>query len=298
MTEASHPFRAGQFSPLRYPGGKGKIADFVRAVIRQSGMSDGTYVEPYAGGASVAIEMLLTGEVSKIAINDVSVDIYSFWKSVIDHTDELCDKVLNTPLTVDEWDRQKAILKAASDHDMLSVGFAAFYLNRTNRSGILNAGIIGGRAQTGRWLIDARYNAKALASKIQHIGRHRRSISVTNSDAIVFLEEGAKTWPKKTLIYLDPPYFAKGKHLYLHHYGPLDHKDVCEAVLKISKQSWMVSYDDTPEIEELYRGHPTLRYTIGYSARNYAQGREVMFFGPGVAMPNSSGSMNEIERIV
>jgi len=296
MTEPSHRSHSGRFSPLRYPGGKGKIVEFVRQVIRQSGLSDGLYVEPYAGGASVAVELLLTEDVSRIAINDLSPHIYSFWYAALQHTEAFCQKIVETPLTVEEWDRQKSILKAGKTHDRLKLGFATFYLNRTNRSGILNAGIIGGRAQKGRWLIDARYNASALVARIEAIANLRDRISLSNEDAVTFIRNGSKSWGSKTLVYLDPPYYVKGKHLYHHFYTHDDHEEVRRAVAELKTQKWMVSYDDTPEIAEIYKGEDWLRYTIGYSARNHGAGNEIMFFGPRVTAPKVCGSMVEVER--
>ena len=244
----------------------------------------------------MAIELLLTEEVSRIAINDLSPPIYSFWHSVLHQTEDLCRLVRDTPLTVEEWDRQKAVMKTGETHDRLKLGFAAFYLNRTNRSGILNAGIIGGRAQTGKWLIDARFNRDALVAKIEAIANLRTRISVSNEDAVTFISEGRETWGKRTLIYLDPPYYVKGKHLYHHYYCHADHEEVRQAVDQISGQKWIVSYDDTPEIAKIYEGERWLRYTIGYSARDHGAGREIMFFGSGVEIPPCSRSMVEIER--
>ena len=150
--------RLVHFSPLRYPGGKAKLASFVKSIVVTNGLSDGEYVEPFAGGAAVAMELLLQEYVAKIHINDISRPVYTFWKSVLSNTDELCKRIRNTRLTVAAWDKQKAVLSNPDDHDDLQLGFATFYLNRTNRSGILNGGIIGGREQTGAWKIDARYN--------------------------------------------------------------------------------------------------------------------------------------------
>lgn len=132
------------FTPLRYPGGKGKLAGYVKRLMKANHLLDGEYVEPYAGGAGIALELLLHEYVSRIHINDISRPLYAFWKSVLDRTDEFCDLVSNTPISVKVWDKQKRILANAADHDDLALGFATFFLNRTNRSGILNGGIISG----------------------------------------------------------------------------------------------------------------------------------------------------------
>jgi DNA adenine methylase len=263
--------------------------------VQQSRLSDGLYVEPYAGGAAVALELLLQEKVSRICLNDISADIYAFWRSVLYHTVDLCSLITETPLTVQSWDVQKRIHRSGTD-DQLALGFATFFLNRTNRSGILNAGIIGGRAQAGEWRIDARYNATELVRRIKAIARKSVRISVTNLDAIDFLRQGAAIWPEQTLIYLDPPYYVKGRDLYHHHYRHEDHVAVRDAVLGISDQRWIVSYDDTPEIRSLYAAERRLQYRLGYSARDASSGAEVMFFGPNVAMPNCCSAMTEVAR--
>jgi len=278
--------RLVHFSPLRYPGGKAKLAPFVKAIILANGLSDGEYVEPFAGGAAVAMELLLQEYVLRVHINDISRPVHAFWKSLLTQTDELCGKVRNTPLTVAAWDKQKAILLRPDDHDDLTLGFATFYLNRTNRSGILNGGIIGGRAQTGAWKIDARYNAEELIGRIQSIAKMRSRISLTKQDALKFLTTGVKRWRKDTLIYLDPPYYEKGRDLYYDFYNHEDHAKVAAFVkASISKQSWIVSYDNAAPIKSLYRGCEHITYTVGYSARNRTEGTEVMFFDDALTVP-------------
>jgi DNA adenine methylase len=284
--------RLGHFTPLRYPGGKGKLAPFVKQLIESNGLSDGEYAEPYAGGAAIALELLFHEYVSRIHINDISRPVYAFWRSVLDDADALAALVVDTPLTVDEWDSQKQVYANHAEHDNLKLGFATFYLNRTNRSGILNGGIIGGRDQTGPWKIDARYNARDLAARILAIGRQSQRIAVTNLDACEFIRRGARTWPERTLVYLDTPYFAKGRHLYHDFYRLKDHTAVAAAVLtEIKSQAWIVSYDDVPEIRSLYSDTRHNAYALGYSARTARAGAEVMFFKDGLTIPPLMGPM-------
>ncbi len=261
-------------------------------------LMDGEYVEPYAGGAGIALELLFHEYVTHIHINDLSRPVYAFWRSVLFHTDELCKLIRDTPRSVESWDAQKNILANEKDNDDLAVGFATFFLNRTNRSGILNAGIIGGRDQTGRWKIDARYNAPELEARVQAIGRMKKRITLTRLDALTFLERGVKRWPKKTLIYLDPPYYMKGQDLYLDYYKPEDHDQVAHFVqTKITEQSWIVSYDNVPEIRSLYEKCASITYNIGYSARSARQGTEVMFFCDGMEIPPLSGAVSSVEPV-
>ncbi len=299
MSEPSQPPQRGHlihFTPLRYPGGKAKLAPYVKSLMKENRLLDGEYVEPYAGGAAIALELLFHEYVSRIHINDVSKPVHAFWKSVLSHTEELCRLVAKTPLTVVHWDKQKQILENPKGHSDVELGFATFFLNRTNRSGILNGGIIGGRDQTGPWKIDARFNAKELVHRIESIARMSDRIRLTRQDALKFLTAGVAKWPEETLIYLDPPYFAKGRDLYYDFYEQKDHESVARFVMgDISRQRWIVSYDNVQPIRDLYEGARHVVYDIGYSARKASQGSEVMFFCPGMKVPPLIGPVKITE---
>lgn len=284
------------FTPLRYPGGKAKLAPYVKKILKSNDLLDGEYVEPFAGGAAIALELLFHEYVTRVHINDLSQSVYAFWSSVLGQTEELCRLVRDTPRTVEEWGKQKAIFKAGLTEDTLSLGFAFFFLNRTNRSGILNGGIIGGKAQTGQWKIDARYNAEELIKRIQAVARLKERISLTNMDAVEFLSKGQKTWPEKTLIYCDPPYYVKGRELYFHFYEKEDHEQIADIMGTVVKQKWIVSYDNVGPINELYGSQSKIIYDIGYSARSARQGSEVMFFSDQLIMPDTVGAIAETER--
>jgi len=291
------PRRLNHFTPLRYPGGKGKLAAFVKELMKSNGLLDGEYAEPYAGGAAIALELLLQEYVSRIHINDISRPVHAFWKSVLDETDKLVQLVRDTPLTVRAWDKQKLVIANSSDHDDLTLGFATFFLNRTNRSGILNAGIIGGRDQTGPWKIDARYNAPELAHRIEAIANLKSRISLSREDAKKFLLKRLDRWPGKTLIYLDPPYYIKGKELYFDFYTHKDHEQVAKLVMqKIRCQKWIVSYDNVESIKDMYKGSRSISYRIGYSAREAREGAEVMFFCDDLIIPQLAGAMLPLRK--
>lgn len=284
--------RLKHYTPLRYPGGKAKLAAFVKEIIEQNGLVDGHYAEPYAGGAAIALELLFHEYVSHVYINDVSRPIYAFWSSVLNHTDRLVRLIRDTPLTVAAWDKQKRILAHFEDYDDLKLGFATFYLNRTNRSGILNGGIIGGRDQSGPWKIDARYNAKELTFRIESIAKLQSRISLSCEDAVQFIRTHIKTLPLNTLIYLDPPYYVKGKDLYLNYYTPDDHKIIARLVIeRIKRQKWIVSYDNIEAIRLLYNGYQRIEYGLSYSARDARSGSEVMFFCNKLSVPAPIGAM-------
>lgn len=299
MTKAApEPRRLVHFTPLRYPGGKGKLAAYVKEIIRGNKLFDGEYVEPYAGGAAIGLELLFQEYVANIHINDLSQPVYSFWKSVLHDTDELCRLVKNTRLTVAAWDRQKRIFANPCDHSCVELGFATFFLNRTNRSGILNGGVIGGRDQMGPWKIDARYNVDELVFRIESIAKMGRRIRLTQKDALALLRDGLPRWPKKTLIYLDPPYFQQGRELYYDYYKPADHAELASFIIaEMAARSWIVSYDNVSSIRGLYAGFRSIIYNVGYSARTVRQGREVMFFAPELTIPGLVGPIQQVGRL-
>ena len=276
----------GRYSPLRYPGGKGKLAKFMAAVVRANGLSDGRYIEPYAGGAGIAWQLLITGVVRRVVVNDISPHVCAFWTCVLGQTEELCRRIREAPLTVEEWDRQKAVFVRPQDSSTLDLGFSCFYLNRTNRSGILNGGLIGGRAQDARWCMDARFNREDLIQRITKIADCGARIEVSCQDAVEFLRERWECLGTKDLIYVDPPYFKKGRMLYYDAYRPDDHAAVAELLAKFRGPRWVVSYDDVQEIRSLYEPAARLEYSIGYSARRRSRGREIMFFSKGMMIPD------------
>jgi DNA adenine methylase len=284
--------RLVHFSPLRYPGGKGRLAPFIKSLIQLNKLSDGVYIEPYAGGAGIAVELLLQEYVSAIYINDVSRPVWALWKSVLENTDLLVRLIRKTKVSVAEWDRQKKIFSNPLDVDDLQLGFAAFYLNRTNRSGIFNGGIIGGRDQSGAWKINARYNVEELIYRIESIASMRSRINLSMQDAKVFLSRGIRTWPTNALIYLDPPYYSKGKALYLDFYEHEDHQEISRLMMhRFKKQKWIVSYDNIEAVRKMYRGCRRIEYSLSYSAREARTGMEAMFFCEGLQIPDMVSPM-------
>lgn len=269
-------------SPLRYPGGKWRIATFFEHLIRLNGLNRTQYVEPYAGGASLALSLLFREQVSEIHLNDLDPSIYAFWHSVLIHNRDFIQLLDETSVTPDEWSRQKAVYARGSAAGKIALGFATFFLNRTNHSGILNGGIIGGAKQRGRWKIDARFNRLELRRRIERIGSFRDRIHLSCEDAIEFLSK--RRFKSTSLIYLDPPYYRAGRRLYLNAYKPNDHAAVSEYILGL-KSHWIVSYDDVPEIQELYKNIRSRRIHLLHTARFARYGDEVLFFSPKLRIP-------------
>lgn len=267
-------------SPLRYPGGKSAMTDFLASTISSLELHKGTYIEPYAGGAGAALALLDRGDVSRIVINDLDPAIFAVWDSIVNDTESFLKLVKETPVTLDEWDRQKSIYKRGDGAGVLALGFATFFLNRTNRSGVLNAGVIGGRAQTGIYKIDARYNKTKLMSRIQEIGEQSEKIQVTNSDGLATIE--AHIGNPNSFIYADPPYFEKGSFLYLNAFADKDHEALAKLLNANPSGNWLLSYDNAPEIVTLYPKRFQGTFSLNYSAHRNGKARELLILSDAV----------------
>jgi len=279
-------------TPLRYPGGKGKLTDFIKLVFEHNDLLDGHYVEPYAGGAGIAMSLLLHSYAKCIHLNDLNPAVYAFWHSVINTPEQLCKAIRNAKLTIKEWHKQKAIQNDHKNHSTLEIGFSTFFLNRTNRSGIILGGVIGGKNQDGPWKLDARFNKKELCQRIESIALYRSRIRLYNHDAAYMITKILPKLPQKTLVYLDPPYYVKGQGLYENHYIHDDHVTIAKLVKKEISLPWIVSYDHVPEIADMYKGYPTISYGINYSVQNRYKGAEIMFFSKDLIIPNVKNPAN------
>lgn len=277
-------------SPLRYPGGKQILGRIVAHLIHMNGAAGGTYIEPYAGGAGVALVLLYGEHVDRVVINDADPCIFAFWNAVLNDTERFVRLLHTRPATVEEWSRQRHIYQHPAKYSMLSVGFATFYLNRCNRSGIIaTGGPIGGLDQTGRWKIDARLNRKELERRVRKIAEYRERITIANEDAIDLLKKRVvKMAPReKPFVYLDPPYYGKGKDLYLSYYEHKDHERLARFMAKQKHFPWIMSYDGVRPIVRLYEGFRQVRFSLGYSARERRVGSEVMILRDDMAFPKA-----------
>ena len=267
-------------SPLRYPGGKAKIADFIKQVVKDNDLLDGVYVEPYAGGAAVALSLLMDEYVSRIIINDKDRSIYAFWHSVLYDTDHLCQLIEETPVNMDTWRIQRELQSPENKEtvNLLMLGFSTFFMNRTNRSGIIKAGVIGGFNQTGNYKIDARYRKEELIARIRRIASYADRIELHHEDAVDLVNHIAQTEPENTILYLDPPYYQKGRGLYMNYYDDADHERIRDAITHVDSLRWIVSYDNSAFIKSLYQSFRSQEFYLNYSANNNGKGTEVIFF--------------------
>jgi len=252
-------------------------------------ITGGHYLEPYAGGAGVALDLLLHGHASHIHINDADPAIYAFWVSVTQHSGALLDLLESTPITIEEWFKWRSILREECQAGLVEKGFATLFMNRTNRSGILNAGAIGGKNQDGNYKLDARFKKDVVAARISKIAKRENNISVYCEDSLSLLNRCSEFLPKKSLIYLDPPYYVKGKGLYRNYYEHEDHAAIARAIQKKKfKWPWLVSYDNAEEICAMYQLSRSLSYGLNYTAQRRYVGNEVMFFSQNLIVPDEN----------
>jgi DNA adenine methylase len=276
----------------------------------RNGLEGADYAEPYAGGAGVALELLLAGTASHIHLNDSSEHVYAFWRSVIEEPEEFCRRIAAASLTVEDWKAHREVVRNPKGHDLVELGFSTFFLNRCNRSGVLGGGLIGGLAQEGRWLMDARFPRNELIQRIEGIATKADRISVTNLDAEDFMASHASaSLPEDTLIYCDPPYYERAERLYLDSYRREDHLRLSRAIQDGVSHRWLVSYDGHPDIIAMYADRRKFTYSLQYSASRSYKGREVFIFSDDLVIPETSavpsiddalpclvGSRNPVQR--
>lgn len=270
-------------TPLRYPGGKQRIWRAVAELIRCNVGGDCEYVEPFCGGAGIAIELLNRKIVHKIHINDVNPLIYNFWNCVKNSPESLCRLMRDTPITVESWDKQKQILKRKSPNE-IELAFAFLFLNRTSFSGIINGGVIGGRKQEGRYKIDARYPVARLISNIEEISENAECINVSCMDAKEFIRKRIKKI-KNAFVYCDPPYYVKGRQLYMDYYKHENHVEIAKALTKMKEVRWIVSYDNVEAIRLMYDAFKQVPFDMAYCARNHQVGSEILICSDSIELP-------------
>lgn len=267
-------------TPLRYPGGKSIMSPFFEELIELNSLKDVIYSEAYAGGAGAAINLLLNNSVKAVRINDASRGIYCFWNSLIKEGERFLEKVVNTQVTLKEWHAQRLIFKN-QESDSFELGFATFFLSRTNRSGILAAGPIGGQdektQQSAKYKIDCRFNKAELIKRLERIIANRDKIFVSNFDALDFLKQ---IRDENALVYLDPPYYSQGKALYLNYYQHEDHLVLANFLKDSADFNWVLSYDSVPEIIKLYPDFPLYEFVLNYTAQNSKKGKELLIHSP------------------
>lgn len=276
-------------SPLRYPGGKSAMAGLLAEIRKLNGLGNCSFAEPFAGGAGAALSLLYLEETNSIYINDADSAIYNFWWTLIYRPKPFIDQISTVPLSIAEWQRQRAVYRSGRSISRIRSGFSAFYLNRCNRSGIvMNGGPIGGMTQKGKWKINARFNRAGLSRRCEKVSEYRDRIHVSCEDGIRFIKRLDR---ETTFFFIDPPYFEKGQTLYLNALDDRYHATLASRLKAMSDAAWVLTYDDCPEIRKMYKGWATIRpFELRYSAAERRTGKEVLITPKWMQLPVSQGS--------
>jgi DNA adenine methylase len=286
-------------SPLRYPGGKALLSAYVSGVIEENYLSGCTFYEPYAGGASVSLDLLRLGFIDRAVLVERDPLVFAFWHSVFNETAAFCFAIEACPVTLETWhDLQQT--RAIDDprespYSLLQLGLAGLFFNRTNFSGIIGAGPIGGQTQASAYKIDCRFNKTALVRQIRAAAALAPRVSVRFGDAIAFLRKNAaKISSGFSFVYVDPPYYSQGRKLYRHHYADADHAALA-TYMKAQGYPWLVSYDDHPRIRELYANAKMQPIYLDYKVKSTRTARELVISNLVIPPPVYAGMLQPVQ---
>jgi len=276
-------------SPLRYPGGKAAMSGLLRQIRRLNGLAGSRMVEPFAGGAGASLRLLFLEETPSVAINDLDYGIHNFWWSLLNRPTGFLRLLRNRRVSMAEWRRQRTMYRKRGRLSRLERGFATFYLNRCNRSGIvMNGGPIGGVKQDGRWKLDARFNKAELQRRCEKVVEYRDRIQLTCLDGIDLIRVMDE---RNNFLFIDPPYYVKGQTLYLNALTPEYHAGLASTLRSRTDAAWVVTYDDRPEIRAMYQGWSKIRpFTLRYVAAERERGREILITPRWLQLPISQPS--------
>lgn len=278
-------------SPLRYPGGKSSMSSLLGQIRVLNSFGGRSLAEPYAGGAGASISLLFREEAEEIFINDLDASIYNFWWSLLYRQEEFAELISSTRINMPEWRRQKNIYGSPKRHSRVTRGFSAFFLNRCNRSGIIcNGGPIGGVEQKGKWKLNARFNKPDLLQRCMKIAEYNDRIHLSSLDGIEFINS---LDTENTFLFIDPPYFHKGKTLYLNQLSTEYHIQLANRLRALNNEAWVLTYDDCKEIRGFYQGWANIRrFTLRYSASERRAGREILITPKSMCLPKSQASLS------
>ncbi len=272
-------------SPLRYPGGKACLYGLATDFLALNELNQRNYVEPYSGGCGLALSLLYSGHVTQVHLNDLDRAVWAFWKAALDHSDELVNLIETAEISLAAWERQRAIQFRKAEAEVVELGFSTFFLNRTNRSGIIHSGgIIGGKAQAGNWKMDCRFNRADLSARVRRVAKYKNRISIYNEDAEVFMDRIGNSIPQTAVMYIDPPYYEKGSQLYKNSYRKHDHERIADRISKLPNP-WLMTYDNVPEISNLYAEYDSVELDIGYSVQTKRRGSEILIASKQLKLP-------------
>ena len=262
------------YTPLRYPGGKSALADFVWHTMELSGCTEIPYCEPFAGGAGVAMNLLLQGKVKSVILNDLDTGIYSIWYAIFNDTKWFIEAINNTEITLAVREQQKKVYNELKNFDAYShdLAFATFFLNRVNYSGILTGGPIGGKEQKGKYKLDCRFNKQSLIDKIKEIAKYRDNVQLFHMDAVELLKNQSNIF-----VFADPPYWQAGDMLYE---ASVEHSKLAKVLCESKDIHWIATYDNNINVANVYEeyGAHSKLFELQYSASRKRKELECMFY--------------------
>lgn len=286
------------YSPLRYPGGKTQLSRFIMQLLELNNLDDIVYVEPFAGGFGAGLELLFKDKVKSVIINDYDIAIYSIWHAILNDTERFIDDINNIEITIQEWEIQKDTYNKLLEEKIYSydLAFATYFLNRTNRSGIITGGPIGGKTQNGNYKLDCRFNKRDLIRKIVRISDYKDKIQLYNMEANDFIDKIIlRHNPNEMFTFFDPPYYEQGKNLYTNFFKHEDHLNLQGKINNLTEYYWILTYDNKEEILSIYEDYSKYLYSINYSASNVRKAKEILI--PSIKVKLDSLDSINIETI-
>ena len=281
------------YTPLRYPGGKSALADFVWHTMELSGCTEIPYCEPFAGGAGVAMSLLLRGKVKSVILNDLDTGIYSIWYAIFNDTEWFIEAISNADVTLVVREQQKKVYNELKDSYGYSrdLAFATFFLNRVNYSGILTGGPIGGKEQKGKYKLDCRFNKESLIDKIKEIAKYRDNVQLFHMDAIELLKNQSNIF-----VFADPPYWQAGDMLYE---ASVEHSKLAKVLCESKDIHWIATYDNNINVANVYEeyGAHSKLFELQYSASRKRKELECMFYKNVVIESFGKIKLRETEHI-
>jgi DNA adenine methylase len=264
-------------SPLRYPGSKVGLVDYVSTLLNENLLTGCHFYECYAGGASLGLALLGRGVISKLTLIEKDPLLSAFWEAAVFDSDRLCERIRDLKVTIATWKSFTKYRRATSraQFPTLDLAVAGLFFNRTNFSGVLSAGPIGGMKQNSDYRLDCRFNKSLLISRITTIAAHANHINVAHSDAITYLRRRRFKLDSDAVGYLDPPYFGQGSRLYRYHFGERQHQRLAKFVCSQSFP-WLVSYDPHPEVKRLFNGQRIIPISLNYAVKESRRADELL----------------------
>ncbi|MHB1439982.1 MAG: DNA adenine methylase [Cuniculiplasma sp.] len=256
-------------TPLRYPGGKTWLLDYVKEFIKFHKLELKAIIEPYAGSASVSIGLLREGLVDKAYICEKDPLIVAFWNAVLNQNEEFVEFIQSLEVSLETWLSFKKYLIFDSVHKYNTVELAGAFLffNRTNYSGIIKGGPLGGKKQQSSYKFDCRFNREKIIEKIQGLHNLEGRLHVAEVDGISFMQRITSGTAENLLFYVDPPYYGAGRELYRYFFTDGDHENL-SIFLKKLEHPWLLSYDDAEFIRDLYTNNEKFPVYTDYQSGN------------------------------